>query len=225
MVSHDLKTPLSSIKGATENILEELAGPVNAHQRTYLEMIMKSSSDLQRMITDLLDLSRIESGHLTLNIEKVDIVHELDELRRSMRPIFDMEGVELIIVSSASGTVVEVDRTRLWQILSNILTNAAMHSPAGGTIRVKIEDVPVDKAGGRAMLGISVTDQGSGIGGEEGSRLFEPFYSRPSATTGRKGVGLGLAIVKQLVELHGGRVSIENAPEGGAIVTFTIPAG
>jgi signal transduction histidine kinase len=224
MVSHDLKTPLSSIRGATENILEEVAGPVTDRQRTYLEMIIKSSGNLQGMITDLLDLSQIESGRLILDIEPLDIRREAEDLLRSIQPLLEREGLTSRLIVDAVETTVRGDRTRIWQILNNIVSNAVRHSPGGGTIEMRIDDTPVEEADGRRMLRISVLDQGPGISEEGAARLFEPFYSRPAGAKGKRGAGLGLAIVKQLVELHGGSVSLRSSPAGGAVITFTLPA-
>ncbi len=91
-------------------------------------------------------------------------------------------------------------------------------------MEIIIDDIPVDETAGRRMVRISVRDEGPGIGEEEASRLFEPFYYRLTRSTGAHGAGLGLAIVKQLVELHGGEVSIRNSATGGAIFSFTLPA-
>lgn len=224
MVSHDLKTPLASIRGAAENVLEEVTGPVNERQRTYLEMILKSSGDLQRMITDLLDLSRIESGRLRLNIEPLDIKREAQDLLHSIEPILEKEGMTGRMTVSAESTIVRGDRVRIWQILNNIVSNAVRHSPEEGTIEIRIADIPIDETNGRRMVRISVRDEGPGISEEGAAQLFEPFFYRSSAQTGAHGAGLGLAIVKTLVELHGGSVSIRNSAAGGAVFSFTLPA-
>lgn len=223
MVSHDLKTPLASIKGAAENILEELAGPVSDRQRAYLEMILRSSDNLQQMIANLLDLSRIESGHMTLDIEAVDLKRETEHILRFLQPLLDKKEIEARIVVGAKKTVIAADRARLWQIFNNILANAIRYSPAGGRIDIFIDDVPAVDAGERAMIQTAIVDQGPGISEAEVSKLFEPFYTRPSEPVAAHGAGLGLAIVKQLVELHGGRVSLKRAEQGGARFTFTLP--
>lgn len=223
MVSHDLKTPLSSIRGAVENILDEIPGPVNERQRSYLEMIMKDSASLQGMITDLLDLSRIEGGHMTLDIEPLDVRHEAEDLLRSIRPMLHRKGIEGRLVVGAERTIVKGDRNRIWRILSNIVSNAIRYSPEGGTIEIRIDDVPADRPAGSAMLMISVIDEGPGIPEMDADKLFEPFYYRSYGEAGEHGAGLGLAIVKQFVELHGGTVSIANSPSGGAVCSFTLP--
>ncbi len=224
MVSHDLKTPLASIKGAAENVLEELAGPVSERQRTYLEMILKSSDNLQQMISNLLDLSRIESGHLSLNIETLDIKHEVEHILRFIQPLLEEKSLEARIAVGAKSTAVAVDRTRLWQIINNIMSNAIRYSPRGGRIDISINDSPDRDTGGNPMIEVAIADQGPGIAEEERQRLFEPFYTRPSEGVAAHGAGLGLAIVKQLVELHGGTVSLTGGSQGGARFTLTLPA-
>jgi len=224
MVSHDLKTPLSSIRGATENILEELAGPVTGRQRRYLGMIIKSSDELQRMITDLLDLSRIESGRMVLELEELDIAREAGKALRSLRPLLEGEGIEGRISVSTGETSIKADRARLWQILSNIISNAVRHSPDGGTIDISISEILPEGPGRRRMIRVAIADQGPGIAEMEKRRLFEPFYSRPSTRTGKRGAGLGLAITRELVDLHGGSISVFDNPGGGAVFEFTLPA-
>ncbi len=223
MVSHDLKTPLASIRGAAENVLEEVVGPVTERQRTYLDMILKSSGDLQRMITDLLDLSRIESGRLQLNVEPFDIRREIEDLLSSITPILEKEKMKGLLTVRTEGTIVRGDRTRIWQVLNNIISNAIRYSPEGGTIEIRLDDIPTDETNGQRMLLVSVRDEGPGISEEGAEKLFEPFFYRSSGLTGAHGAGLGLAIVKQLVELHGGIVSIRNAEAGGTVFSFTLP--
>ena len=224
MVSHDLKTPLASIQGAAENILEELAGPVSERQRTYLEMILRSSNNLQHMISNLLDLSRIESGHMTLDIETLDMKREAEHVLRFIQPLLDEKEIETRIAVEASHTAIGADRTRLWQILNNIVSNAVRFSPRGGRIDIRIADGIAPGADERPMLITTIVDQGPGITEDEEPRLFEPFFTWPSEAASARRAGLGLAIVKQLVELHGGSVSMRRSEEGGASFTFTMPA-
>ncbi len=224
MVSHDLKTPLASIRGAAENVLEELAGPVSERQRTYLEMILKSSDNLQRMISNLLDLSRIESGHMPLDIETLDMRHEAEHVLRFMQPLLEEKGIETRIAFDARNTMISADRTRLWQILNNVLSNAVRYSPCGGKIDILIEDPSGTGTDGRRMLRTTIVDEGPGITEDEEPRIFEPFFTRPSESPGAQGAGLGLAIVKQLVELHGGEVEMRRSERGGARLSFTMPA-
>ena len=222
MVSHDLKTPLSSIKGATENLLAELAGPVTERQRQYLGIILSSSENLQRMITDLLDLSRIESGHVALEFETLDVGREADNVLRSVQPLLDKQKVTTDLVVDTTDTVVRADRNRLWQILNNVIANAIRYSPAGSRITVTVDDGPAVPGEPDDFVRVTIVDQGPGVPEEERGRMFEPFYARPAGPDGQHGAGLGLAIVKQLVELHGGEVDLGNADSGGARLCFTL---
>jgi signal transduction histidine kinase len=223
MVSHDLKTPLASIKGAAENVLEELAGPVSDRQRTYLEMILKSSDNLQQMISNILDLSRIESGRMSLDIEVLDIKHEAEHVLRFIQPLLDEKSLEARITVVAKKTAIAADRTRLWQIINNVMANAIRYSPRGGRIDILVEDSPDRDAALNPMLKVTIVDQGPGVAEDEQKRIFEPFYTPPSEGTITHGAGLGLPIVKQLVELHGGTVSMTNSAQGGASFAFTLP--
>jgi signal transduction histidine kinase len=225
MVSHDLKTPLSSIKGAAENVLAGLAGPVTERQRTYLEMILTSSGNLQRMIADLLDLSHIESGYLKLEYETLEIKREAENVLRSVQPLLDGRDLKTEIAVVAENTVVRADRNRLWQIFNNVIANAVRHSPAGGKILISIDNMLPAVGSRSAFLRTTIADEGPGIPEKEFSRIFEPFYARPAGPQGRHGAGLGLAIVKQLVELHGGELTIANRDQGGAAFSFTLPRG
>jgi signal transduction histidine kinase len=224
MVSHDLKTPLASIRGAAESVLDEVTGPVNERQRRYLEMVLGSTDRLQRMITNMLDLSRIEGGKLSLSLELFDVRLKVEELLHLLGPTLEKKRVIAALKVASETTIARGDPTRVWQILSNVVSNAIRHSPEGGRIEILIDDAPADETGGRKMLKISVRDEGPGISEEGASQLFEPFFYRPQQETGSHGAGLGLAIVKQLVELHGGTVSIRNASSGGAVFSFTLPA-
>ncbi len=178
---------------------------------------------VSRMITDLLDLSRIESGRLQLNVEPFDIRREIEDLLSSITPILEKEKMKGLLTVRTEGTIVRGDRTRIWQGLNNIISNAIRYSPEGGTIEIRLDDIPTDETNGQRMLLVSVRDEGPGISEEGAEKLFEPFFYRSSGLTGAHGAGLGLAIVKQLVELHGGIVSIRNAEAGGTVFSFTLP--
>ena len=215
MVSHDLKTPLAAIEGAADNVLAEVAGPVSDPQRRYLEMIRDSSGRLSGMIGDLLDLSRIESGRLILEPELLDLRLETENVLAGMRPLVEDRGLELVLEAPASGPHLLADRHRLWQVTSNLLGNALRFSPEGGRIDVVI----VEEAD---RVSVTIDDQGPGIPAAEREGVFEPFTTGGEGRTGG-GTGLGLTIVKQLVTLHGGEVTLSDAPGGGARFRFTLP--
>jgi len=222
MVSHDLKTPLSSIKGAAENVLGGLAGPLTERQSRYLKMILSSSKNLQKMISDLLDLSRIESGHLALELEILDLRHEVDNVLRSLQPLLDAQELSTQIIIDTPDSRVQADRTRLWQILSNLISNSVRYSPQGGTLEISVKEDPDQKTPVRRLI-TRITDTGPGVQEAEREHLFDQFYTRPVGNKGRHGVGLGLAIVKQLVELHEGKVWLDIQKKPGACFAFTMP--
>ncbi len=223
MVSHDLKTPLAAIQGAAENLLAGVRGPVPPDQEPYLAMILASAGNLQKMIGDILDLSRIESGGLVLAPEVLDAARESEQVVRSLGPLLEQCGLTVTIHAAEADTQVVADRTRLWQILSNLLANAVRHSPRGSGIRIGIRPAAEPVAGGGPALEISVADQGPGIDPEERARVIEPFQTGKPRQGVAQGAGLGLAIANQLVSLHGGRLTIGGGPEGGACLAFNLP--
>jgi len=222
MVSHDLKTPLASIQGAAENLLAQLPGPITDRQRQYLEMILTSSGALRQMVTDILDLTRIESGNLRLEPEILEVRREVDHVLRTLAPLFEERGLRPEVAEDGGPLHVRADRTRLWQILGNVLANAVRHSPDGGRIRISL--APARTPSGDPAVQTTVADQGPGIPESERRLVFEPYYARARGGAGAPGAGLGLAIVKQLTELQGGAVTLSAAAGGGASLSFTLPS-
>jgi two-component system sensor histidine kinase GlrK len=176
------------------------------------------------MISDLLDLSRIESGHLDLETETLDLRREVDGTIRAMRALLEERQLEVSVKQEVEPALVRADGIRLWQILNNILSNAIRHSPHGGLIRVRIEPDVLARDGGAPAIRTSVGDEGPGISPEVMDHVFEPFFYRSRGDGGPHGAGLGLAIVKQLVELHGGSVAISSNDAGGTCLSFTLAA-
>lgn len=223
MVSHDLKTPLAAIQGAAENVLAGVTGPATPDQSRYLQMILSSSRHLQEMITNLLDLSRLESGGLVLETESLDVRREVEAVVRSLGPLLERESLVIRVESPPGPLPVAADRTRLWQILGNLLANALRYSPRGGVVVVAIRTTDQVARDGRSCLLVAVRDQGPGIPEADRQRVLEPFATGSLAARVGRGAGLGLAIVDQLVALHGGRLRIGDAPGGGASLEFTLP--
>lgn len=201
-VSHELKTPLTIIGGFAETLVSD--DPPAPRRREFAEMIRSNAHRMQRLVDDLLDLSRIESGGWIPNPVVVDMRAIIADVGEHLRDAASTNGISLRIDVAEAASSVRADRTALRQILANLLENAVRHA-AGGTVtvRTKRED------GGVA---VEVEDTGPGIPAEHLPRVFERFYR---VDTGRArstgGTGLGLAIVKHLVEAHGGRVGAESA--------------
>jgi signal transduction histidine kinase len=210
--SHELKTPLTSIRGYAEALSED--DPPEAIRKKFLSSILQNTLRLQRLVDDLLDLSRLESGGWAASIESVwvpEVVQEAWDLVTSKEPpkvAFEVRG---------EGAV-RGDRQGLVQVLRNLLENAARHTPAGGHVRVTISE-----PGGDGVE-ISVADDGEGIPAQALPRVFERFYRADSARARHVGgTGLGLAIVKHLVGAMGGQVAAESELGRGTTILITLP--
>jgi len=215
-VSHELKTPLTSISGYAETLLSE--NPDEATRRIFLRTILTNAQRIQSLVDDQLDLSRIESGRWQPRIESLDIAAAA---REAWQPRADRAAtgrVTFKVDAGAESTTIQADPEAMRQILGNLYDNALRFTPAGGSITAQSRTAD----GGVA---ISVRDTGAGIGSEHLPRIFERYY-RVDAGRARDagGTGLGLAIVKHLVEAHGGRVSAESELGTGTVVTCWFPA-
>jgi signal transduction histidine kinase len=215
-VSHELRTPLTSICGYAETLLTDR--PDDVTTRRFLETILSNGRRMQRLVDDLLDLSRIESGRWQPVPVAVDPAAAAREVWGSLGDRTGARSVEFAIDAAPDAQELRADPDALRQVLTNLLDNSLRHTPPGGTItcRIRRED------GGIAL---SVRDTGTGIAREHLPRIFERFY-RADASRSRDagGTGLGLAIVKHLVEGHGGRVSAESERGAGTTVTCWFPA-
>ncbi len=217
-VSHELKTPLTSIKGFVQNLLDGLTGPMNDKQQRYLSRMLDNSDRLIRMIDDLLDRTRIETGRLEIHPVDVELESCLTDAIEQLRPLASAKRQRLELSVPATGTVVWADRDRLIQVAVNLIQNAVKYTPEDGEITVAIESPS------QRFVRILVRDTGPGIPTEDLDKIFDPFFRvQHGQRSGPKGLGLGLSIVKTLVELQGGSVSAGNRLTGGAEVSFTLP--
>lgn len=217
-VSHELKTPLTSIKGFLQNLLDGLTGPLNDKQQRYLSRMLDNSDRLIRMIEDLLDRTSIEAGRVELVPAEVDVESCLVEAIEQLRPIAGAKGQELTICCETPRVTAWADRDRVVQVIVNLVQNSVKYTPNEGRITVAAE------LAGSRMARILVRDTGPGIPADCLDKIFDPFFRvQQGQRSGPKGLGLGLSIVKTLVELQGGQVAAANHPEGGAEVSFTLP--
>jgi len=216
-VSHELKTPLTSIKGYLQNLLDGLTGPLNEKQHRYLSRMLENSDRLIRMIEALLDRTTIQSGRLDLVPVEIDLGACVAEAVEQLRLLAQAKQQKLEAVASSTPLMVWADRDRLIQIVTNLLQNAVKFTPEGGRILVKV------RKENQTLAGVSVHDTGPGIPPEFLDRIFDPFFRVKQARNGTKGLGLGLSIVRTLVELQGGTVTARSQPGQGAELSFTIP--
>lgn len=219
-VSHELRTPLTAIIGFSEILEDKAYGDLNEVQRSYLGYILSSGRHLLRLINDILDLSKIESGKMELNLGDVDLARQLENslLMIRQKALKRRLALNLHIADELQGIAIRADEVKLKQILFNLLSNAAKFTPDGGTISLKTwTDANI--------LFISVSDTGIGIDDQDRERILLPFEQVSQACAGEQsGTGLGLALTKSLVELHGGSITVESSGVGkGSTFTFTLP--
>jgi signal transduction histidine kinase len=214
-VSHELKTPLTSVQMAVHLLLEEVVGPLSPKQ---IELLLAAREDADRiltMINDLLDLTRIEQGRVRLDLEAVSARALVEEAVARFQPRAEVGGVALGSEVDADGAMVKVDRDRIEHVFDNLIVNAIQHTGRGGTIRVS-----AGADGERARF--AVRDSGEGIPQEQLPRIFDKFYRVPTARHSG-GAGLGLAIVREIVAAHGGQIDVTSEPGKGTTFTFTLP--
>jgi two-component system, OmpR family, phosphate regulon sensor histidine kinase PhoR len=211
-VSHELKTPLTSIRGFTETLIDD--EPPEPLRRQFLEKVRRNTLRLQRLVDDLLDLSRLEAGRWTLDPHPVDVAAAARDAWQSLEGAAAVKGVGF----EAEGEALALaDDQALAQIFENLFDNALRYTPSGGRVRVAIE-------GPGPSVRVAVADSGSGIPARSLPRIFERFYrADPARSREEGGTGLGLAIVRHLVQGMGGEVSAESELGQGTTVRFTLP--
>ncbi|MFZ0545095.1 MAG: HAMP domain-containing sensor histidine kinase [Candidatus Promineifilaceae bacterium] len=217
-VSHDLKTPLTSVTGWSQALMDGTADKTEQRERA-VRIIHDEAGRMSRMVEQLLDLAKIESGQLQLNREPVNLAQLIREVQRNLILRAEEKEVHLTMeiapVSAVSG-----DRDRLVQILTNLVDNAIDHTPPAGQVTIGLK--PYDEQ----MVELVVQDTGPGISPEDLSRIFERFYQVDKSrrrTSERQGVGLGLAIVKELVEAHDGRITVQSDMGQGSSFVVRLP--
>lgn len=212
---HELRTPLTSIIGYTQLLLKQKLDPTLTRQ--FLETINRESSRLNSLINDFLDLVRLELGKVRLNKKPVFLRRLIDEAIAAMRPQAEARKIKLKVQVPMTLPFIMADEDRLMQVLLNLLSNAIKYNKDGGLVEVKAERKDNE-------ISVSVRDTGIGIPPEVLPHIFEKFYRGPSEEVAT-GSGLGLSIVKQIVEAHGGKISVESTPGEGSTFTFTLPLG
>ena len=217
-MSHELRTPLNSIIGFSDLLKQKMIGELNEKQEHYIDNILNSSKHLLSLINDILDLSKVESGKIEMNIEKISLPSTINDTLEMVRTTAIKHNINIIKDLNPELEFLEADKQKFKQILFNLLSNAVKFSkPIGGTITITTKKYD-------EMVQISVSDTGIGIKKEDMGKLFNKFQQIESATYRKYGgTGLGLAISKELVELHGGRIWAESKYGEGTTFTFKLP--
>jgi signal transduction histidine kinase len=212
VAAHELRNPLTAITG-----FAQLMQRGERYSERAVTAILSQTARLQRLVGDLVDASRLETGQLKLRRTRIDLV---ELVRASAEHAQATSARHSVRVSAPAGPLEGWwDRDRLDQVLGNLLSNAIKYAPAGGDVRIQVDDLGAEAR-------VSVEDRGLGIPPEALPRLFERFYRVQHPEAGEiQGLGLGLYITKSLVEAHGGRIAVESEPGRGSTFSFTLPYG
>ncbi len=214
-VSHELRTPLSMLQGYSEAIVDDIAATPEEHKEL-ARIIYDESVRMTKLVNELLDLARMEAGHIELHREVIPLKPYLERIQRKFINLGREREIAILIELATTLENVNIDPDRLEQVLTNLIDNAVRHTPPGGSVTIR--------ASGENPLVLEVADTGSGIPQEDLPFVFERFYKADKARTrGRAGTGLGLAIAKNIVDSHGGTISVQSKMGEGTCFTILLP--
>jgi signal transduction histidine kinase len=217
LVSHELKSPMTSIRGFADLIRQGMTGAVSAQAREFLDTIVDNVDQMAALVSDLSDISRIETGRLRLQLAAIPLARYVQETVAAMRPQIDARRHALSLDLPPDLPDAYADRTRLVQIVTNLLSNACKYTLEGGRISIAARSE-------RARIRVAVGDSGIGMSPEDLARLFTQFFrSENPAVREQPGWGLGLNVTRRLVELQGGEMGVSSEPGRGSTFWFTLP--
>ncbi|MCF8369496.1 MAG: HAMP domain-containing histidine kinase [Bacteroidales bacterium] len=216
MAAHDLRNPLGNIINYAE-FLQEDADVLSDTHKKFIEQIKKITTSMLALVNDLLDVSSIESGKVSLTLEEVNLIDLIDQTVSVNRSLGEKKQIQLNVEKPESEIYLKIDRDKIIQVVTNLCTNAIKYSNEGTKVEVKII-----KEFSRVI--ISIADQGLGIEPDELKLLFRPFQTTTVRSTGgEKSTGLGLYIVRRIVEAHEGEIWVESEPGKGSVFSFSLP--
>ncbi|HTN43428.1 MAG TPA: PAS domain S-box protein [Nitrospiria bacterium] len=216
-VSHELRTPLTSIKGYIDNLKDGIAGALTEKQLEYLSRMSRNAEHLAALIGDLLDVSRIESGKMTLRLTPLPLRDLIEEAVKNLRSVAEEKRLEVAVSPFEGESRVRGDRDQLEQVVAHLLVNAIKYTPPGGRITIALRR-------NEKFILTSIRDTGIGIPREKQSRIFERFYRvGPESFSIGNGTGLGLYIAKHIIEMHGGQIGVASEVGNGSEFSFTLP--
>ena len=217
LVSHELRTPLTSIKGYASILVDEKLGNLNPAQKERLAKIGRHSSSLASLVNNLLDISKIESGRVEMNIEQVSIEEVLGGIIDILNPQLQEKNLALKIEIPPDIIPVWADRSQLERVFINLLGNAIKFSPEGAEIAVNV----LDK---KDCIQVDISDRGIGIASDDLPKIFDEFYRADnSINKHKKGTGLGLSLVKRIIDVHKGKISVKSRLNRGSTFSFILP--
>ena len=222
-MSHELRTPLNAVIGFSQLLANQTYGDLNERQLEYLSSILAGGRHLRALVNDVLDLAKVDSGHLTLDLTRVSVADEIPEVVGVVQALAQQKNITVTVEVKEPLPAVSADRMRLQQVIYNLLSNAIKFTDAGGHVTVAADTLSTDGADGPSLLRIRVADTGIGIKSEDQERIFDKFERGDSASAReQEGTGLGLALTRKLVELHGGSIGVESEGVKGRGSLFTV---
>ena len=217
MVSHELRTPMTSIKGYIDLLHGGMAGPINDSQKRFLQTVKNNADRLTILVNGLLDISRLDAGAVTLNLESVNPVDIINNVVAELQTRAAELGQKLDVLVHSPLPFVRADPHRIVQVLTNLVDNALKYTPSDGHVAIDAREVD-------GYLHFSIRDNGIGISSADQERLFGRFFRAERAIqSGASGAGLGLYITRSLVELHGGDIWVDSREDEGSTFTFSLP--
>ncbi len=214
--SHDLRTPLTAIKGSLDNLLLGIAGDLNEKQQKVMTRATKSVDRLTNLINDVLDLNRIETGRIVLEKSDVPFKALLENIINENQPAVDQKQINLSLHAKPGDFTLHIDGGKISRVVGELIGNAIKYTPKNGTVEVTLTQTDV-------QIILSVKDSGIGMTKQECEKIWERFYRTNASKTFAKGSGLGLSIAKELVELHGGTLTVESEAGKGARFCMQLP--
>jgi two-component system, OmpR family, sensor histidine kinase ResE len=218
-VSHELRTPIAMLQGYSEAIIDDIAAS-EEEKKEIAKIIYEESLRMGRLVNDLLDLARMEAGHITLNYEKTDVSGFLERVTNKFQGIAKEKNIELSFIGEKSNDqeqLIYIDPDRIEQVLTNLVDNALRHTPDTGHVHVNYKPI-------KSGVLVEVSDSGSGIPEEDLPFVFERFYKADKARTrGKSGTGLGLAIARNIIDAHNGQISVHSKLDQGTTFSFFLP--
>lgn len=215
-VSHELRTPISMMQGYSEAIVDDIAG-TDEEKKEMASVIYDESLRMGRLVNELLDLARMEAGHIQLTMEETEVNSYLQRIIRKFQGLAKEKEISLEHDLQSKGVPIQIDPDRIEQVMTNLIDNAIRHTPQNGEVKV------LERSDERGLF-IEVKDSGSGIPEEDLPFVFERFYKADKARTrGRSGTGLGLAIAKNIIEAHKGHITVQSKTGHGTTFSIFIP--
>jgi PAS domain S-box-containing protein len=215
-ISHEFRTPLAALNASVELLLDEIQNLSLAENIELLNSIHYSLTSLQTLIDNLLESTSIEAGHFRIRRRPTEVSDVVEEAILTMQPLLDRRQQSISVYAQADIPMLNVDPTRLTQVMVNLISNASKYGPMQETIELHLEKI------NNSLLRVAIADRGSGISPTERKNLFHRFVRLDDQNEAQYGIGLGLSVVKTIVEEHGGEVGVDERPEGGSIFWFIL---